>query len=84
MVNNKSWKHHFEQGMAYGRSSDLHRAIESFQLAISIAPDEPYPHYELGYTLFLQGHYQKALDEYNIANRLVPGFFLVQRDICVK
>ncbi len=49
----KTWKQHFDEGMAYGQASDFAKAEASFRGAIRLAPTEPYPHYELGYTLSL-------------------------------
>jgi len=75
------WRTHFERGMSAGSVGDLLTASRHFSKAAGIAPDEPYPHYEFGYTLFLLGHYTEALDELRRADELSPGFFLVQTEI---
>ena len=79
----RSWKVHFERGMASGRVGDLSKATRHFRSAVRLAPDEPYPHYELGYTLLLMGEIEPALAELRRTNELAQGFFLVQSEIYV-
>jgi tetratricopeptide (TPR) repeat protein len=76
----RTWKQHFEEGTAYGVASDFKRAEESFRQAARLAPNEPYPHYELGYTLSLVGRHKEALEEFAATDRLARGFFLVQTE----
>jgi tetratricopeptide (TPR) repeat protein len=77
----KTWEDHFNAGMRYGSSSNLARAEASFREAARLAPDEPYPHYQLGYTLSLTGRYEEALPEFRRTNELQRGFFLVQVEL---
>lgn len=79
----ESWSRHFQVGRAHGAAAEYPEAESSLRRAIRIAPHEPYPHYELGYTLFLMGRYEEALSEYMQTEALVEGFFLVQREIYV-
>jgi len=67
--------------MSAGDAGDLLRASAHFRRASEVAPSEPYPHYELGYTLFLLGQHTEALRELKRANDLSPGFFLVQTEV---
>ena len=76
----KTWKQYFDEGMAYGQASDFAKAETSFRGAIRLAPTEPYPHYELGYTLSLMGRYKEALEELRRTDELARGFFLVQTE----
>ena len=76
----KSWKELFEQGMAFGSASNFVKAEDCFRKAIRVAPNEPYPHYELGYTLSLLGRHKEALEEFETTDRLARGFFLVQTE----
>lgn len=76
-----NWKIPFDRGMQLGGAGDLARAAECFREAARLAPDEPYPHYELGYTLFLLGQAREALPELQKTDQLSPGFFLVQTEI---
>lgn len=75
------WKVHFDRGVSAGEAGDLEEAVRHFTGAIELAPREPYPRYELGYTLSLLGRHQDALAELRRANELSPGFFLVQTEI---
>jgi Flp pilus assembly protein TadD len=77
----KRWKRHFEEGMAKGAASRFPEAEASFREAVALAPDEPYPHYELGYTLALVGRYDEAMAEFVRTEELRRGFFLVQTEI---
>lgn len=77
----RSWKTHFERGMARGGAGDFSKATRHFRNAVRLAPDEPYPHYELGYTLLLMGQFEPALAELRRTNELAQGFFLVQPEI---
>ena len=80
------WKGLFDQGMTYGRSGDLDGAAASFREATRLEPAEPYPHYELGFTLFLRGRVREALSEFQHTEELCSGFFLVQTyiDVCAR
>src|SRR5215831_9569103 len=74
----RTWKQFFDEGTAYRVASDFKKAEECFRQAVKIAPNEPYPHYELAQTLMLVGRYQEALEEFEATNRLSCGFFLTQ------
>ena len=76
----RTWKNHFDDGVAYGTASDFEKAEKSFRQAIRVAPEQPYPHYELAFTLSLLGRHQEALDEFNVTNRLSCGFFITQTE----
>lgn len=75
------WKEHFNRGGSSMVAGDLKTAMEHFKKAIELAPEEPYPHYELGFALSLQGEFDEALKEFRRTNELCPGFFLVQTEI---
>jgi Flp pilus assembly protein TadD len=77
----KTWEDHFEEGMASGAASDFSRAEASFREAVRLAPEEPYPHYELGYTLTYLGRYEEALEEFRRTDQLYRSFFLVETEI---
>lgn len=75
------WSYPFEQGMQRGAASDFAGAEASFREAVRLAPDEPYPRYELGYTLALAGRYEEALAEFRRTYELTGPFFLVETEI---
>jgi tetratricopeptide (TPR) repeat protein len=77
------WRRHFDEGMAHGAVARHAAAEASFRAAILLAPGEPYPHYELGYTLSLLGRHDEAIGEFTRTEDLHPGFFLVQTEIYV-
>jgi len=77
----KTWRQAFEEGIARGSAGKLVEAEASFREAVLLAPDEPYPRYELGYTLFLMGRCPEALAEFRRTEDLQCGFFLVQTEI---
>jgi Flp pilus assembly protein TadD len=67
--------------MKCGAASDFPGAEASFREAVRLAPDEPYPRYELGYTLALVGRHEEALKEFRRTEQLSRGFFLVETEI---
>lgn len=78
-----AWQTPFQRAMELGAESDLEGAEKCFREAVALAPEEPYPRYELGYLLSLVHRYDEALDELRRANELSPGFHLVQTEILI-
>ena len=76
-----AWTYPFEEGTRRGAASDFSGAETAFREAARLAPDEPYPHYELGYTLELAGRYEEALAEFRRTYELAGVFFLVETEI---
>ncbi len=76
-----NWKESFERGMKAGGEGDIAASEAAFREAVALAPDEAYPHYELGYTLCLAGRYADALPELRRTEELQRGFFLVETEI---
>ena len=77
------WKNYFDLGMNYGGQGKLRKAARCFLKAIDIAPTEPYPHYELGYTLTLLGNFRGALREFLRTDDMSPAFLQVQTEIFI-
>jgi Flp pilus assembly protein TadD len=67
--------------MRLGAAADFAGAEASFRQAVGLAPDEPYPHYQLGYTLALVGRYEEALEELRRTQELWRAFFIVETEI---
>ncbi len=76
-----TWEDYFEKGMRFGGASKLSEAEASFREAARLAPEEPYPHYELGYTLTLVGRHEEALEEFRLTEQLIRGFLMVETEI---
>ena len=64
------WSEPFKEGMRRGTASDFSGAEASFREALRLGPDEPNPHYELGYTLALVGRFEDALEEFRRTQEL--------------
>jgi tetratricopeptide (TPR) repeat protein len=82
-ISDKKWKKQFGKGREAGSRGDLESAVSHFKRATEIAPDEPYTHYELGYTLSKLGQYSNALREFEQTEKLTRGFFIVQTEIYI-
>ncbi|WLQ16168.1 tetratricopeptide repeat protein [Hahella aquimaris] len=67
------------QGREFGQQGENDKAIDAFTHAIKLAPDWPYPYYDLAYTYLLAGDPEQALAQYKTVNQLSPrGFFTAQ------
>jgi tetratricopeptide (TPR) repeat protein len=77
----ESWKDAFNRGMSAGAAGNISEAVRHFEEAVRLDPHEPYPHYELGYSLCLLSDFDGALTEFRRTNELSEGFFLVQTEI---
>ena len=77
--NKRTWKEHFDLGMAAGGASDIEGAVTHFREAVRLAPLEPYPHYELGYSLFLLGRGGGGVESrpYRACTNLCPRSLLL-------
>ena len=63
-------------GRAYGQKGNHELAIQNFESAMKLAPDWPYPYYELAYTYLLNSNYKVAYKYYKKVDHLAPrGFF---------
>ncbi|MEE9234126.1 MAG: tetratricopeptide repeat protein, partial [Candidatus Acidoferrales bacterium] len=58
------------------QAGDYHKALELLAEAHRLAPDWPYPLYDMAWTYLLQGDTAKALEYYEQVDRMAPrGFF---------
>ena len=55
-------------------SGDLSGAIADQRRAVQEAPTNPIAHSDLGFVLFFAGRYQPALEQFDAALRLAPGY----------
>jgi tetratricopeptide (TPR) repeat protein len=70
-----------ERGVGQTGSADLPGAIETFDRAIALKPDWPFPWYQRGWARFLSGDPGGALDDYRECASRKGVFFTVQREI---
>lgn len=74
-ISQKANKLH-QEARALGGQGKLDQSIEKLQDAIKIAPEWPYPYYDLAFTFLLKKDFNNALKYYDLTNDLEPnGFF---------
>jgi hypothetical protein len=61
-------------GIAYRRSGEIERAIETYRKVIDIQPDLPEVHYNLGIAYMKKGMSDRAMEEYKRAIFLKPQY----------
>lgn len=65
-----------EKGRAAGSRKRYADALSCFEQAMALAPQWPYPVYDLAFTYLLMGNADRALDYYRTVDSLAPrGFF---------
>jgi len=72
------WVKEYDKGWEAGSSGRFDEAIRHFVKAIELAPNEPKPLYQLGYTHYLTSNYSEALVSLRAADQLQRGYFLAQ------
>jgi len=71
-----------EQGRLFGGQGDYAKAVAAFEQASRLAPQWPYPVYDLAYTRLLEGKLEEALAGYSQVDKLEPrGFFTTKTAI---
>lgn len=68
-------------GEGYAQKKMWNKAIECFQRAIAIQPQNPIAHNDLGYVYQEMGFYKEALQEYEIALKIRPDYKEVQQNM---
>lgn len=69
-------REHHNKGRAHGQQGDHKKAIACFEKAMNIAPDWPYPYYDLAFTYLLNNQPKEAYEYYKKVDSLSPrGFF---------
>jgi len=68
-------------GYLYSRLGDLDKALESTAKYIELLPNEPNPHDSHAEMLRLAGRFQEALEQYRIALRIDPTFYISQKEL---
>jgi len=68
-------------GYIYSREGDIDKALEAIAKYISFLPNEPNPHDSYGEMLRFAGRYQDALEQYRLALKIDPTFYISQKEL---
>jgi tetratricopeptide (TPR) repeat protein len=68
-------------GYLYSRTGDIDKALESIAKYIEFLPNEPNPHDSYGEMLRFAGRYPEALEQYRMALKIDPGFYISQKEL---
>lgn len=68
-------------GYLYSRTGDFDKALEYTAKYIEFLPNEPNPHDSYGEMLRFAGRYQDALEQYRIALKIDPTFYISQKEL---
>lgn len=67
------------QAEALATKGDFDLALQAFQAAAQADPCDPQPHYEAGVTLLHLKRFAEAAEQFQITEKLAPGWFLCRR-----
>jgi hypothetical protein len=68
-------------GYLYSRTADIDKALEYIAKYIEFLPNEPNPHDSYGEMLRFAGRYPEALEQYRIALKIDPEFYISQKEL---
>jgi tetratricopeptide (TPR) repeat protein len=68
-------------GYLYSRERQYDKAIEAMRKYVSLLPDQPNPHDSYGEMLRLSGRFDDALEQYHIALKIDPTFYISQKEL---
>lgn len=66
---------HFNAGVEATDAGDFQKAVDSFLMAVEMAPDIPQVHYNLGFAYEKLGEMEKAMEQYEQALELKPDYY---------
>jgi tetratricopeptide (TPR) repeat protein len=70
-----------QMGYLYSRLGDIDKALEYTAKYIEFLPNEPNPHDSYGEMLRFAGRYQDALEQYRLALKIDPTFYISQKEL---
>ena len=68
-------------GYLYSRVREYGKAIEAMEKYVKLLPNEPNPHDSYGEMLRLSGRFDDALEQYRIALKIDPTFYISQKEL---
>lgn len=68
-------------GYLYSRLGDIDKALEYTSRYMELLPNEPNPHDSYGEMLRFAGRYPEALEQYRIALKVDPTFYISQKEL---
>ena len=68
-------------GYLYSRSREYDKAIDAMEKYVKLLPNEPNPHDSYGEMLRLSGRFDDALEQYHIALKIDPTFYISQKEL---
>jgi len=68
-------------GYLYSRVREYDKAIQSMEEYVKLLPNEPNPHDSYGEMLRLSGRFDDALEQYHIALKIDPTFYISQKEL---
>ena len=68
-------------GYLYSRVREYDKAIQAMEEYVKLLPNEPNPHDSYGEMLRLSGRFDDALEQYRIALKIDPTFYISQKEL---
>jgi tetratricopeptide (TPR) repeat protein len=68
-------------GYVYSRLDDIDKALEMTAKYAELLPNEPNPHDSYGEMLRFAGRYEEALEQYRLALKVDPTFYISQKEL---
>jgi len=72
---------HNQLAYLYSRAGDIDKALEYAAKYIELLPNQPNPHDSYGEMLRFAGRYPEALEQYRLALKIDPTFYISQKEL---
>jgi tetratricopeptide (TPR) repeat protein len=70
-----------QMGYIFSRLGDIDKALEFAAKYVQLLPDQPNPHDSYGEMLRFAGRYEEALQQYRLALKVDPTFYISQKEL---